>query len=338
MKRSPSSFLVALLLLGGSAAARDVTGPMPDAPLPAGADRLSATQASLARVPRAASDLEKLVLDLERERHGLEQRFEVLGKQAQTSGARALARGRAYLRLIRAGLLPVGGGFGALVEHAARLERLRHGLAADLLEQKSAVSERVRLSRRLEELKARLGPLEVERDALARAESMLLSAEDRERAFQRAFDNAGEGDHTAVYGAVGPSDPRDVLSGFSAMRGRLPFPITGRAEIKSARRSSSEGPGLEMRAPLGTPVRAVFPGRVAFADMYADYGKTVIVDHGGRSYTVSANLGQIDVNVGDEVSANTRLGSVGDAGRGALVYFEIRLGAGTVDPAEWFGI
>jgi septal ring factor EnvC (AmiA/AmiB activator) len=297
-----------------------------------------AAPSGLGRVPRAASDLEKLVSDLERQRREAEQRFEALGKQAETSGARALARGRAYLRLVRAGLLPVGGGFDALVEHAARLERLRHGLAADILEQKSAVAERVRLARRLEDLKARLGPLEAERDAISKAESMLLSAEDRERAFQRAFDSSAEGAHTAVYGAAGPSDPRDVLSGFAAMRGQLPFPITGRAEIKSARRSGSEGPGLEMRAPLGTPVRAVFPGRVAFADHYADYGNTVIVDHGARSYTVSANLGQIDVNVGEEVSVNTRLGSVGDAGRGALVYFEIRVPEGTVDPAKWFGI
>ncbi|MGC4091723.1 MAG: M23 family metallopeptidase [Polyangiaceae bacterium] len=93
-----------------------------------------------------------------------------------------------------------------------------------------------------------------------------------------------------------------------------------------------------MRAPLGTPVRAVYPGRVAFADSYAEYGKTVIVDHGNRHYTVSANLGSIDVAVGDEVRLNTRLGDVGDSGKGSLLFFEIRVGTDSVDPAEWFGI
>jgi septal ring factor EnvC (AmiA/AmiB activator) len=141
-----------------------------------------------------------------------------------------------------------------------------------------------------------------------------------------------------VYGALGPADPVEVSAGFRAARGRLPFPIAGRAEVKSARRSGAEGPGLEMRAPLGTQVRAVYPGRVAFADTYAEYGKTVIVDHGGRYYTVSANLGSIDVSAGDLVEVNTRLGTVGDVGRGALVYVEIRLGTETLDPAEWFGL
>jgi septal ring factor EnvC (AmiA/AmiB activator) len=186
-------------------------------------------------------------------------------------------------------------------------------------------------------LKLRLVPLQAEQAALARAEDALLSAQDRERAFQRAFETSSSG-HTAVYGAQGPSDPRELSVGFSAMRGRLPFPIAGRAEIKSARRSGADGPALEMRAPLGTVVRAVYPGRVAFADAYAEYGKTVIIDHGNRHYTVSANLGSIDVRVGDEVVSNTRIGSVGDSGTGALLYFEIRVGTETVDPAEWFGI
>jgi septal ring factor EnvC (AmiA/AmiB activator) len=64
----------------------------------------------------------------------------------------------------------------------------------------------------------------------------------------------------------------------------------------------------------------------------------VIIDHGEGHYTVSANLGEIDVRVGDDVSTGTRLGVVGSSGQGWLVYFEIRIGAETADPAEWFGI
>ena len=85
-------------------------------------------------------------------------------------------------------------------------------------------------------------------------------------------------------------------------------------------------------------MRAVFPGRVAFADSYSDYGSTVIVDHGARHYTVSASLGTLDVKVGDEVSAGERIGSVGSGASGALLYFEVRVGTETVDPAEWLGL
>lgn len=122
------------------------------------------------------------------------------------------------------------------------------------------------------------------------------------------------------------------------MKGRLPFPIPGRAELRSARRPGADGPGLEMRAPRGTPVRAVYTGKVAFADEYSAYGKTVILEHGEAFYTVSANLADYAVRVGDEVSTGTRIGSVGDMGSGPMLYFEIRQGTLTVDPAEWFGI
>jgi septal ring factor EnvC (AmiA/AmiB activator) len=289
-------------------------------------------------VSRAAADLEKVLFDLQREERETQQRFEALGQQANAAGGRALLRGRVYARLARAGLLPVGGGFRALVDHATRLERLRRGIESDVVEQKRATVERAKLARKLEELKQRIVPLETERDAMARVESALLSADDRERAFERAFESSASSDHTAVYGALGPSDPAELSGGFGRMRGRLPLPIAGRAEVRPARRVGSDGPGLEMRAPLGTPVRAMYPGRVAFADSYADYGKTVIVDHGGRHYTVSANLGSIDVQVGDDVEVNSRLGTVGDVGRGALVYVEIRVGSETVDPAAWFGL
>jgi septal ring factor EnvC (AmiA/AmiB activator) len=318
--------LAFVLLAGASAAAQDSAIAIPEAVAPA------------RNVPQAAADLEKVLGDLQREERVVQQRFESLGKEANSAGARALARGRVYARLARAGLLPVGGGFKALIEHATRLERLRHGIEADIVIEKRATAERATAARKLEEIKLRLAPLLTEREALARVETALLSADDRERAFQRAFESASSGDHTAVYGALGPNDPAEIRAGFAKMRGRLPFPIAGRAEIKPARRVGSEGPGLEMRAPLGTPVRAVYPGRVAFADTYADYGKTVIIDHGGRNYTVSANLGTIDVQVGDDVEVTTRLGTVGDTGRGALVYLEIRVGTETVDPTPWFGL
>ncbi len=62
--------------------------------------------------------------------------------------------------------------------------------------------------------------------------------------------------------------------------------------------------------------RAVYPGRVAFADEYADYGKTVIVDHGGGYFTVSGNLAAVEVKVGDDLRAGEPLGRTGATPRG----------------------
>jgi murein DD-endopeptidase MepM/ murein hydrolase activator NlpD len=326
--------LAAVLLLGASAAAADVSGHDGLAPSSGAGNAASPRERP---VPTAARDVEKLLGELRRDSRETTERFDALGKRADAAGVRALLRGRAYARLARLGLLAAGGGFQGLIEHATRIERLRRGIEIDVTEQKRAIVERAKLARRLDELKARIEPLAQEYEALARVESALLSAEDRERAFRRAFDGGSADNRAAVYGALGPADPAEVAAGFAGMRGRLPFPIAGRAEINRARRGS-DSPGLEMHAPLGTVVRAVYPGRVAFADTYGEYGRAVIIDHGGRYYTVTASLGGIDVKVGDQVELNTRIGTVGDAGKGALVYVEVRFGTDTVNPGDWFGI
>lgn len=333
--------VLAATLVGPAAAAPEHENP--DAPGVLSSP-LTASKTALPSAPPPASkssplsELEKVIGELTREEQELRQRFDALARRADAAGTRALLRGRAYVRKARAGLLPIGDGFASLVEHAAKLERFRRSIQKDLAEQRALVSERALAAERLEEIGRRLVPLRVDYEALVRAENALLAVEDRQRAFERAFASSVSADHMAIYGAVGPTDPSAAAAGFSSMKGRLPFPMAGRSEVKSSRRSSSQGPGLEMRAPLGTTVRAVYPGRVAFADQYADYGKTVILDHGDRYYTVTANLGTIDVRVGDDLAANARVGTAGDSGRGALVYFEIRAGTSALDPAEWFGL
>lgn len=282
----------------------------------------------------SADEVARVRQSVTRDEEALRRRSDELRRDATSIDARILARGRSYVRLSRAGLLPVGDGFEALVEHAVRLERLHHALETDLATAKRLAAERVAVSKELAAVRARGSTLDDEQRVLARAETALRAADERESAFAQAFESSS---HTAVYGAVGPAEP-GARASFAELKGRLPFPIAGRSEIRPARRASSDGPGLEMRAAPGAAVRSVAAGRIAFADTYADYGKTVIIDHGRHFYTLSANLGTIDVAVGDEVSAGERIGSVGDTGSGPRLYFEVRIGKDTVDPASWFGL
>ncbi|MFO0569181.1 MAG: M23 family metallopeptidase [Polyangiaceae bacterium] len=300
-------------------------------------------QATLAApgVPNPLNEVDRAIEDLDRQERELKKELAALGHDAESAHARTIARGRAYVRLAKAGLLPVGGGFSALVDHAAKVERMKRALGRDIESERKLAERRVEIGRSLDKIKLRRAPLEVQQRALAQARDAILQQQDRALAFERAFTSSGPGAPTAVYGAgagVGPSDPAELARGFASMKGRLPFPIPGRAELKSARRPGTDGPGIEMRAPRGTPVRAVYTGRVAFADEYASYGKTVILDHGDKHYTVSANLADFAVKVGDEVTTGTRIGGVGDMGSGPMLYFEIRVGTESVDPAEWFGI
>jgi len=114
--------------------------------------------------------------------------------------------------------------------------------------------------------------------------------------------------------------------------------FAGRAEVRPAHREGTDGPGLEIHATVGTAVRAVFAGRVAFADRYGPYGRIVILDHGAHYYTVSGNLDEIDVKIGQDVGAGERIGTVGDDGPGPMLYFEVRHGSQTVSPGAWLGL
>jgi murein hydrolase activator len=295
------------------------------------------TSAAPAPQDPGLSDVERELNVLSRQETSAKAELAALSRESEILKATTLARGRAYARLARAGLLPVGGGFQAFVEHAARLERLHRSLSRDLAQERQVSERRAAVARLLSTITAKRGPLEAQQRTLAQAQTALLAARDRDQAFQRAFLGNGSFDeHTAVYGApsTGLAAP---ASGFAALKGSLPFPLSGRSEIRSGRRNGS-GPGLTMRAPGGSVVRAVFPGRVAFADTYADYGTTVILDHGGGYYTVSANLGEIEVSVGEDVKGGGRIATLPSGSSGSTLYFEVRIGQETADPAEWFGI
>jgi septal ring factor EnvC (AmiA/AmiB activator) len=252
-----------------------------------------------------------------------------------------LARGRELYKLTRAGLLPVGGGFDALVKHAMRVERARHQLLASLREEEQARTRAADVERELERVARDRVDLASQRSAMDAARLAMVDEQRRQAAFDRAFQTStGAGsDYVAVYGASGAAGLSDAPGGgFASARGRLLFPVAGRAEVRPARREGADGPGLEVHAPAGSAVRAVYAGRVAFAERYGAYGRIVILDHGDRYYTVSGNLDSIDVHLGQDVPAGERIGTVGDDGQGPMLYFEVRHGSQTIAPAGWLGL
>lgn len=275
-------------------------------------------------------DLEFRIEQFKREEHSLRRVLERGQTHEERLKKRVIARGRAYYRLTRR---PPGTDF---FEHAMRVERVRQGLMADLKEIEALRSQREGTDKKLEQLRERRAPLEFERKAAGRARDALLSRVERERAFQLAFSSSGRANHTAVYT---PGTQMDLLgASFESMRGKLPFPLPGRAEIERVKLPYADGPGLILKAAIGTPARAVFGGRVAYADEYSEYGRTVILDHGDDYFTVTSGLDKIDVKVGDDLPQSARLGLSGTAGPTGKIYFEIRKKDQTLPPGEWLGI
>jgi murein hydrolase activator len=286
----------------------------------------------------ALAALDRRIADLDAEEDVSKRELGELGGKIAQAHARSLGRGRSFYRLTRAGMLPVGGGFSELVSHALRVERARRGLAAELGSEKKLRERGVGLSRGLERIARDRVALASQRTAMDAARLAVEDESRRQQAFDRAFATSnGSTEYVAVYGGNGAA-PVDTTRGFASSKGRLLFPLAGRSEVRNAKREGTDGPGLEIKSPIGAPVRAVYGGRVAFADRYGPYGRLVIIDHGDHYYSVSGNLSAIDVKVADEVSAGERLGTVGDEGRGPMLYFEIRHATQTLPPSPWLGL
>jgi len=288
----------------------------------------------------ALAALDRKIADLDATERSDRIEIDRVGLLVSGTRSRVLARGKAFYKLTRAGLLPVGGGFEMLVSYAMRVERVRRLLTAD-------VDDEIRLHGRAVDLAAELDRISRDRLALATqrtamdgARLAMLDESRRQAAFDKAFaTSAGAGaDYVAVYGGAGGVAPDAPAGGFAAARGRLLFPVVGRADVRAAQRDGTDGPGLEIHAPAGSVVRAAFAGRVAFADRYGPYGRIVILDHGSHYYTVSGNLDEIDVKSGQDVGAGERVGTVGDDGQGPMLYFEVRHGSQTVAPSPWLGL
>ncbi|EYF06667.1 murein hydrolase activator EnvC family protein [Chondromyces apiculatus] len=316
---------------------------------------LTVSGASGARAPAGAvpasllgdNDLDRLLAKLTADEKALTTELGAIGPDIATTRARMVARGRAYYRGLRAGFLPAGGGFDALVDHAARVERLRLSLERDIAHEGDLTRRGAEITDQLVRVRAERAPLEVKREAMNRARVALAQEEDRRAAFARAFETSVRPEHVAIYGAAGgvggaggPGGPSDTdgRAGFRGLKGRLPFPIAGRAEVRPLTRRGSHVPGLSLAASASAPVRSVAAGRVAFADTYADYGLTVIVDHGDRYYSLYAGLGAVDVRVSDQVVSGARVGAVGEGGAEGQIYFELRHGAEAIPAGEWFGL
>ncbi|MGA2450198.1 MAG: peptidoglycan DD-metalloendopeptidase family protein [Polyangiaceae bacterium] len=296
-------------------------------------DRIAAADPMLAL---AAFDRKIADLDLERARNQSE--LGDTGRRLSAIHALVVARGREFYRLTRVGILPLGGGFEAFVAQAMRVEHERRRLSSDL-------KEEARLRARAGELAASLTGIDRDRVTLVEQRTDLEFAQSarqadlrRQQAFERAFESStGANDYVALTG--GPNvTPEIPAGGFASARGRLLFPLAGRADVRPAHRDGVDGPGLELVAPAGTPVRAVFAGRVAFADAYGPFGRIVILDHGDHYYTVSGNLADMSVKIGQEVAASDRIGTVGDDGNGPMLYFEVRHGSHAIAPAPWLGL
>ncbi|QFQ88606.1 peptidoglycan DD-metalloendopeptidase family protein [Paracoccus kondratievae] len=95
--------------------------------------------------------------------------------------------------------------------------------------------------------------------------------------------------------------------------------------------------GIDMAAPVGTPVYATGEGTVIFAGWQRGYGNLIKIQHELGTETRFGHLSKIRVKVGQKVSRGSLIGDMGNTGRstGSHLHYEVRVNGRAVDPMRF---
>jgi len=222
---------------------------------------------------------------------------------------------------------------GHIEEQVTRIDELDEELAAE--EQKLADleterrAEVARLEGARKERRGVLASLEAESASRAQALEKLRSQQSGLEKLLKELRRAIE--------KFPPVDGKDA---FAKLRGRLAWPASGSllAKFGQSRAGTMKWDGVLIGAERGSPVRAVYHGRVIYADWLPGLGLLTIVDHGEGYLSLYGHNERLFKAVGERVAAGDSIATVGDSGgtNRPQLYFEIRKGGRPVNPQPWF--
>jgi murein DD-endopeptidase MepM/ murein hydrolase activator NlpD len=95
--------------------------------------------------------------------------------------------------------------------------------------------------------------------------------------------------------------------------------------------------GLDIAAPIGTPIIAPADGTVKYAGDRKDYGLCVEIEHGYGFVTLYAHCQRIRVNSGMQVKRGDIIAFVGNTGRstGPHLHYEVQISHAPVNPLNY---
>lgn len=126
---------------------------------------------------------------------------------------------------------------------------------------------------------------------------------------------------------------------FAKLAGRLPWPVAGKPlnRFGASRAGALPWTGWMIQTPEGSAVHAIHAGKVVFADYLRGHGQLIILDHGGGYLSLYAHNQTLLKATGTQVQGDEVIAHAGSSGglEQSALYFEIRHGGKTLDPAAW---
>ena len=155
---------------------------------------------------------------------------------------------------------------------------------------------------------------------------------------------AGGVDVEGARGEISQVEAQARLSEIAASRAarapRFVVPTDGRLSTCFCQRWGAMHWGIDLAAPLGTPIFAAADGVVLRAGPASGYGNAVYIQDSDGNVEIYGHMRYYDVQAGDVVSAGDEIAKVGSQGQstGPHLHFEIHVGGMNgkpTDPAAW---
>lgn len=317
------------------------------------AEAAAAREVAEAEVARTETEVESLAAELETARGSLEKRMVGLYRLGRNGPLRLALS-------IRPGSAEPGEGGGSAtagsdLPSAVRLLRYLVRRDADAVDRYVAARESLLERRRVLEEERReverwLAEAESRRAELASARRrqarLLARARDERRELDRRTEDLAEKERklSSLIASLQEAGEPPAGASIEEFRGVLDWPVPGEVTVgfgpRTDPRYRTRVPhnGLEI-APAESierdgegrvRVAAVYPGEVLYAAPFEGYGRTVVVHHAGRVFTLYAGLDELLVERGQVLELGAPVGTASDR-----VYFEVRKENRPEDPLGW---
>lgn len=95
--------------------------------------------------------------------------------------------------------------------------------------------------------------------------------------------------------------------------------------------------GLDIKGPMGAPVKAMAKGKVVWAGPRGGFGNCIILKHGNGFETLYGHLSKILVSSGQQIEIAQQIGSIGSTGRstGPHLHYEVHRNGQKINPESF---